>query len=65
MLLSNEKIEEYIASLTRDPSRENAQKVFHEISKLLSTGSSIAAQIDLICDAVEPVHPDIREKFTE
>lgn len=63
MFLPDDLTMKYVESLTKDPSPINIKVVAIAVSKKLPDQESVAAELELIAMAVEPVHPGITERL--
>ena len=58
--LPNNKTIKLVSLITKDPSNENIKVVIKTTQETLPDEMSVAAEIELIADAVGPVHPGIK-----
>ena len=65
MFLPDNKTTELVTLITTDPSDKNIKTVVEAVRNSLPDEMSVAAQIELIGMAVEPVHPGITERLRE
>ena len=60
MFLSDEDTMKLVSLITTDPSDKNIETAIKTARTDLPDEMSVAAEIELIADAVEPVHPGIK-----
>ena len=63
MFLSDEETMKYVTVLTDNPSSDNIKSTIDHVRKLLPDDGSVDAEIELIVNAVEPVHAGIKERL--
>ena len=59
--LPDKQTMDLVSKLTADPSDEAIREVIGTVKSLLPSDGSVDAEINLIANAVDPVHPGIKD----
>ena len=63
MSLPDNETMKYVSLLTKDPSDENIEVTIGDLKSLLPNDGSVDAEIELIAQAVEPIHHGITNRL--